>query len=155
MPATFTAVRGAFTPSTTNDNWTLQANSGFLGVVRSIGWGGRTQQSTAYRTRWAYPSAAPTGAGTTMTVQSTNPAQPATVSCISTYATTQPTLPAEPIGLHSVDWNGQGGEGVLNFPRRMGWVVAFVSGGVNQYLSCRNVVGTDASGSDYWVIWEE
>lgn len=161
MPATFTAVRGAFTPSLTNDNYTLHGVGlldGVVCVVRSIGWGGRTQQSISYRTRWVHPSSGSIGSATNLTVQSSNPAQTNVLACASTFATTQPTLPAEPENLFAVDWNTQGGEGVLNLHRAHGWrVIApnFIASRQQGQISCRNVVGTDANGSDYWVTWEE
>ena len=154
MAATFTAVRGAFTPSLTNDNWILLAGS-FARVTR-IGWGGRLQQSTAYRTRWCYPSVLPTGSQTQLSVQSSNPAVAQQSIAASAFSTTQPGLPAEPSNLFAIDWNAQGGEGVLALPNRSGWVAVIRSSiDLASLICCRNVVGTDANGSDYWLTWEE
>ena len=55
----FSGNQGAFTPSTSQDNWTLEADTaGDVGVVQSFGWGGRMTSSTGYRTRWVRPSTA-------------------------------------------------------------------------------------------------
>ena len=155
MP-TFTAGNGAFTPSTTNDNWTLDAvGTGVFGKIIAIGWGGRLTTSTGYRTRWVRPTAAGTGGKTALTIGFHQPNYTtAAFTATSTYATTQPTLPADPAGnLWAQDWNAQGGVGMIVLPLANPW---WVSTGVLQgAFSCRNIAGTDASGSSYEVTWEE
>jgi len=155
MP-TFSAGNGAFTPSTTNDNWTLDAvGTGVFGKIVAIGWGGRLTTSTGYRTRWTRPTAAGTGAKTAITLAYHQPNYTtAAFTATSTYASTQPTLAADPAGnLWAQDWNAQGGVGVLVMPLANPWFVA--TGVLQGCLSCRNVAGTDANGSEYMVTWEE
>jgi hypothetical protein len=155
MP-TFAGGNGAFTPSTTNDSWTIDAvGTGVFGKIVEIGWGGRLTTSTGYRTRWTRPTAAGTGAKTALTIAAHQPNYAAAAFTLtSTYATTQPTLPADPAGnLWAQDWNSQGGVGVIAMPLANPWWV--VTGVLQGALSCRNVAGTDASGSSYHVVWEE
>lgn len=155
MP-TFSGGNGAFTPSTTNDNWTIDAvGTGVFGKVVELTWGGSGTSSIGYRTRWTRPTAAGVGAKTALTLGFRQPNYAtAAFTLTSTYATTQPTLAADPAGnVFSMDWNVQGGGGVyippLNNP-------IWVSTGVLQgALSCRNTKGTDASLSSYQVTWEE
>lgn len=155
MP-TFSAGNGAFTPSTTNDNWTLDAvGTGVFGKIIAIGWGGRLTTSTGYRTRWTRPTAAGTGGKTALTLAFHQPNYTAAAfTATSTYATTQPTLAVDPAGnLWAQDWNAQGGVGMIVMPLANPWWVA--TGVLQGALSCRNVAGTDASGSEYMVTWEE
>lgn len=155
MP-TFTAGNGAFTPSTSNDNWTLDAvGTGVFGKVVAIGWGGQLTTSTGYRTRWTRPTTAGVGGKTALTLAFHQPNYTsAAFTATSTYATTQPVLAADPGGnLYAQSWNAQGGVGMIVLPLANPW---FVSTGVLQgALSCRNVNGTDANGSSYEVTWEE
>ncbi len=155
MP-TFSANQGAFTPSTTNDNWTLDAvGTGVFGKIIVIGWGGRLTTSTGYRTRWTRPTAAGTGAKTALTLAYHQPNYTtAAFTATSTYATTQPTLAADPSGnLWAQDWNAQGGVGAVVLPLANPWWVA--TGVLQGAFSCRNVAGVDANGSEYMVTWEE
>lgn len=155
MP-TFSAGNGAFTPSTTNDNWTLDAvGTGVFGKIVMIGWGGRLTTSTGYRTRWTRPTTAGTGAKTALTIGFSQPNYAAAAfTATSTYATTQPVLAADPSGnLWAQDWNAQGGVGVIVPPLANPWWVA--TGVLQGALSCRNIAGTDANGSSYHVEWEE
>ena len=155
MP-TYSGGNGAFTPSTTNDNYTLEAvGTGVFGKIVEIGWGGRLTTSTGYRTRWTRPTAAGTGARTAITVAFAQPNY-VTNACLltSTYASTQPTLAADPAGnLWAQDWNAQGGVGVIAMPLANPWWL--VTGVLQASISCRNIAGTDASGSSYHVTWEE
>src|SRR5215469_13832333 len=101
---------GSFQPSTTNDNWTLEAGTtvGVFGRVTQVSWGGSNTSSNGYRTRWTRPSTLATGAGTAITAAPGNPNYPAPGQCVlnSTYATTQPTLVADPgANLYATDWN--------------------------------------------------
>ncbi|MFQ5741988.1 MAG: hypothetical protein ACE5HV_00185 [Acidobacteriota bacterium] len=145
----------AFTPSLTDDNYTLEGDtSGDLAKVRMVNWGGELVASTAYRTRWVRPTTAGVGAGTAGSVEAHNPrfAAPLT-SFFTTYATTQPVLPATPDALFLTAWNAHGGLGILVLPPGMEWEVAF--GLLTASLSCRNLVGVDANGSTYGIGWEE
>src|SRR6266853_4630581 len=158
MPS-FAAGNGAFTPSTTNDNWSLdaQAVTGVFGRVTQVSWGGSGTSSIGYRTRWTRPSTLGTGAGTAITNAGNNPnfVTPA-LALFSTYATTQPTLVADPgTNLFAQDWNVQGGGGILILPLAQPWFILGNAGVNKQVLSCRNTKGTDASLSSYNVAWEE
>jgi YD repeat-containing protein len=156
MP-TFSGGNAAFTPSTTNDNWTLDfaATAHSFGKVVAFGWGGSLTTSTGYRTRWTRPTAAGTGTRTALTLAYNQPFYTAAgATLVSTYATTQPTLAADPSGnLHRQDWNAQGGLGYIALPlANPWWGQADTLVGA---ISCRNTLGTDANGSSYHVSWEE
>lgn len=154
MPG-FSAERGAFTPATSNDNWTLFADTaGDVGEVMAFGWGGRLTTSTGYRTRWCRPSTAGVGAATALANEAYTPGY-ATPLCIvaSTFATTQPALPADPDNLFAIDWNAHGGVGYIVLPLDGRWKV--INGVLQGQISCRNVAGVDANGSSYSVSWME
>ena len=162
MPATFTAVRGAFTPSSTNDNCTLHGvglAAGNICWLKQIGWGGRLQQSTAYRTRWFYPSAGSSGSATNLTAQGSNPAASQVFNCASTFAVLQITPPADPQNLYALDWNAQGGEGSLTLPINKYWAVLHAGATFGSiqvgHIGCRNTAGFDANGSHYTMVWVE
>lgn len=155
MP-TFTAGNGQYTPSLTNDNWTLDAvGTGVFGKIIAVGWGGSLTTSSGYRTRWVRPTAVATGGKTALTIGFHQPNYvTAAFTATSTFATTQPTLPADPAGnLYATDWNGQGGLGILIMPLANPWWI--VTGVLTGEFSCRNTKGIDASGSSYEVTWEE
>jgi hypothetical protein len=158
MPS-FSGGNGQFTPSLTNDNWTLdaQAVTGVFGKVTSFSWGGSLTTSSGYRTRWTRPSTLGTGAGTAITNAPGNPNYTSPgCALFSTYATTQPTLVADPgANLHAEDWNGQGGSGVIILPLAQPWYVLGNAGANKQQLSCRNTKGVDPSGSSYNLSWME
>lgn len=155
--SSFSAERGAHTPSASNDNWTLEANAaGEIGKITTIGWGGRGTTSTGYRTRWTRPTTNPTGAATTLTPGNANPTVSPTCAVASTYATTQPTLASDPAGnLWAQDWNLVGGGGAIVLPLKGEWIVVNSATAGHGYISCRNVAGTDASLSNYTVSWDE
>lgn len=155
MPATFTASRGAFTPSLSADNWTLQTEPTTMAFVRRISWGGRTSNSSPYRTRWCIPAVAPSGSPTFLSQVASNHGVSTVVRAVSAYATTAATLPAESSNLFAQDWNAQGGEGELCFARSKAWVImALNAQTVNSFLCCRNTQGADANASEYSVTWE-
>ncbi len=155
MP-TFNAGNTAFTPSTTNDNLTLDAiGTGVFGKVIIIGWGGQLTTSTGYLTRWVRPTTAGTGTRTALTIGYDQPNYTtAAFLATSTYGTAQPVLPSNPAGnLWTQSWNAQGGVGAIVMPLANPWWVA--TGVLQGALSCRNVNGTDANGSSYQITWEE
>lgn len=157
MPS-FSGGQGAFTPATGNDNWTLDALTTAVASIKvtMISWGGSNSSSNGYRTRWTRASTLGVGAGTAITTQPDNPSYAASAaSLFSTYATTQPVLPADPNNLFAIDWNNQGGSGVIIHPLQQPWY-AIANGGVNkQEINCRNTKGTDASLSSYTLTWME
>jgi hypothetical protein len=153
--ATFSGGNGAFTPSTSADNWVLDADTaGDVGQVVSIGWGGRLTTSTGYRTRWARPSTNAGSTFTTLNPQSGNPG--ASPLCrIGTFATAA-TLGTDPgNNLFAQDWNAHGGLGFVVLPLASPWIVANSATAGHQQIACRNVAGTDANGSNYTVSWSE
>ncbi|MDE2426351.1 MAG: hypothetical protein KGO96_10650 [Elusimicrobia bacterium] len=156
MPS-FSGGNASFTPSTTNDNWTLDfgVTGGTFGKVVSFAWGGSLTTSTGYRTRWTRPTAAGGGARTLLTLGAGQPNYPTPGGAlVSTYGSSQPTLASDPAAnLFREDWNAQGGGGYVALPPNSPWWV--VSGVLNSAISCRNLVGTDANGSSYHVTWEE
>jgi hypothetical protein len=153
MP-TFAGGNGAFTPSTSQDNWILNAGSaGLFGKVVAFSWGGRLTTSTGYRTRWTRPTTGASGTFTSLTPAVAQPNYAAPGLSFGTYATAA-TLAGDPAGnLWAQDWNAQGGSGAIVLPLANPWWV--VNAVLTGQISCRNVAGTDANGSTYGLTWEE
>jgi len=156
MPS-FAGGNGAFTPSTSVGNWHLDAlgSAGPFGRVTQVSWGGSGTSSIGYRTRWSRPSTL----GTTPSagVLSYNNPNYATAGCAFNLSYSgNPAYTADPgNNLFAMDWNVQGGGGILVLPIAQPWFI-LGNGGVNkQQLSCINTKGTDASLSSYNVAWEE
>lgn len=158
MPS-FAGGNGAFTPSTSNDNWTLdaQATTGVFARATQISWGGSNTSSNGYRTRWTRAATNATGAGTAIVLAYNNPNYTTAAAQLnSTYATTQATLTADPgNNLFAIDWNNQGGSGILVLPLAQPWFILGNGGNNKSQLCCRNTKGVDASLSSYNVAWEE
>lgn len=159
MP-TFTAMRDSFTPAaftvSSAPNWCLDAvGTGVFGKVVMINWGGSLTASTGYSTRWARPTASGTGAKTAIVLGYAQPNYTvAAFTATSSYGTSQPVFPAQSVGdLYNQNWNAQGGVGVIVHPLNNPWWVA--TGVLAGALGCQNYTGTDASGSNYGVEWEE
>lgn len=161
MP-TFNAMRDNFTPSsfttTSAPNWVLDAGAaatGTFGKVVMINWGGSLTASTAYATRWVRPTTAGTGSATNITLGYNQPNYAtAAMAVVSSYGTTQPTVPAQSVGdLYTQNWNAQGGVGVIVLPLANPWWVS--KGVLISAIECQNYIGTDANGSSYGVMWEE
>ena len=157
MP-TMTSGNGAFTPSTSADNWVWDTQStNIFGKVVAIGWGGRLTTSTAYRTRWTRPTTAAAGTFTALTSAYHQPNYTSFGSRVGTFSNNA-TLAADPGGnLWAQDWNAQGGVGMIVMPLANPWwcVGAAGAGALQGQIACRNVAGTDASGSSYEVTIEE
>lgn len=153
MP-TMTAGNGAFTPSTTQDNWTWDTQTaGVFGKVVAIGWGGRLTTSTNYRTRWFRPATSATGTFTTLSPAYHQPNYTSFGSRIGTFVTSS-TAQTDPGGnLWAQDWNAQGGVGMIVMPLANPWWG--VNGVLQGQICCRNVSGTDANGSSYEITVEE
>ena len=154
MPA-YQAAVSTFTPSLTDDNWTLEGDTaGDYGEVVAIGWGGELTTSTGYRTRWVRPTTSGVGAGTAGTPEDHSPGYSTPlISFFTTYATTQPVLPASPIALFLQSWNEHGGLGYVALPLASPWLIR--NGLLQDSISCRNLAGVDANGSSYQVTWNE
>lgn len=144
----------SITPITTNDNWTLGPGAAnIFGKIYGIFWGGQMTTSAGYATRWVRP----TTVGTTATAITIGYGQPNFVTAglaIASTWTTAPVIPATGVGnLFAQSWNAQGGQGSIILPLdKEWWVVGTVLTG---QISCRNVSGTDASGSSYFCDWKE
>ena len=153
MP-TMTSGNGAFTPSTSADNWTWDSQSaGVFGKAVAIAWGGSSTTSTGYRTRWMRPTNGQSGTFTSLTNAYHQPNYQTFGSRIGTFTQNFP-LPTDPAGnLFATDWNAQGGVGMIIMPLANPWWVA--TGVLQGALSCRNIAGVDAAGSEYSVSWEE
>jgi hypothetical protein len=157
MP-TMTSGNGAFTPSTSADNWVWDLNTaGVFGKVIAIGWGGRLTTSTAYRTRWTRPTSAASGTFTALTSAYHQPNYTSFGSRVGTFSNAA-TLPADPGGnLWAQDWNAQGGVGMVVMPLANPWwgVGPTQTGPLQGQIACRNIQGTDANGSSYECSIEE
>lgn len=154
MP-TFQGGNGAFTPTTTQDNWTLdtKATAGVFGKIVEIGWGGSLATSTGYRTRWTKPGTVGSSTFTSLNPVGANPQYNTPTMQLGTFATA-PVLQADPgFNLWAQNWNGQGGVGVIVLPLANPWWL--VNAATTGQVSCRQVTGTDASGSSFHVGWEE
>src|ERR1043166_790885 len=87
MPS-FTFSNGAFTPATTNDNITIDADTaGEVAKVVSIGWGGRFTTSTGYRPRGTRPTTAGASTFTALTKASHSPGYDTPTTRGGTFAT--------------------------------------------------------------------
>lgn len=147
---TYSGNTGAITPSTSDDNWTLDAVSAGIGKIKEFYWGGGATTSTAMHTRVARANGE-AGSQTTGNVSEYGGAdQPANkVDFVTTYGTTQPSLNAADI--FSMSWNAHGG--VVRWladPDEEIWVQ---TGQTLDLISCRNSAGTATS--SYGVIWSE
>lgn len=153
MPS-FAANNGAFTPSTSQDNYTVDSQTaGVFGKIVMINWGGRLTTSTGYRTRWTRPTTIGSSTFTALTLAYEQPNYTSAGARCGTFATA-PVLASDPAGnLFATDWNAQGGVGVVVHPLADPWW--FVNGVLTGQISCRNIAGTDAAGSSYGVKWEE
>lgn len=152
MPG-FTGNQAAHTPSTSTDNYTLDADAaGDNARIRWIGWGGERTSSTAYRTRWVRPTTAATSTFTAIGTEVQNPGFGTALCRFGTFATAA-VIPAAPDALYTTSWNAHGGLGMIVLPQGMEWII--INGLLQGQLSCRNDVGTDASGSSYSLGWEE
>lgn len=152
----FTGSNSGHTPSTSVDNWTLDAGvAGEVGRILSISWGGELIVSTGYHTRWVRPLTAGVGALTAIAPGLVNPNSGApALEFGQGFATTEPILPAEKVGdLHNQNWNAHGGLGYVSLPLASPWQL--INGALLDQLSCRNLAGVDAGGSSYGVTWDE
>ena len=150
MPWAFSGSVLSITPSTTDDNWTLDAVSAGIGKLKEVHWGGQATTSTAMATRVARANgeAGAQTAGNVANLEGEgNPAN--VLDFVTTYATTQPSLNAADI--YGESWNDHGG--VVRWladPEEEVWVI---SGQTLDLISCRNSVGTGVS--SYSGKWTE
>ena len=148
--AQYTGSRLNRTPTTSQDEWTLDATTGEVGALYFVEAGGEVTASAAMRTRWATSSGA-AGALTALTsILKTDPMQQALANLIafgSPYATTQPTLDAG--DWYAESWNAHGG--LVRYQAALPQDELVIIG--PKTVSCRNVVGTSLS--SYLAKWRE
>ena len=150
MGWTFSGSVRSITPSTSDDNWTLDAVSHGIGKLLEFWWGGETTTSTAMATRVAR-SSGEAGGQTAIDVTNDQGATEPTnlIDLVSTYATTQPTLNAADIV--GISWNAHGG--LVRWVAGQQDDIMLVTGQALDLISCRNSVGVGVS--SYGVRWEE
>lgn len=140
----------SITPSTTDDNWTLDAVSAGIGKLKEVHWGGQATTSTAMATRVAR-SNGEVGAQTAGNVAKLEGQGVPTndIDFVTTYATTQPTLEAG--DLFAESWNAHGG--VIRWNADFEEEIWLITGQTLDLISCRNSVGTGTS--SYSGKWTE
>lgn len=150
MPWGFSGSVIGITPSTTDDNWALDAVSAGIGKLKEVHFGGEATTSTAMRTRVSRANGeagGQTGGNVANLEGEGNPAN--VLDFVTTYATTQPTLNAA--DLYAESWNDHGG--VIRWladPEEEIWLI---SGQTLDLISCRNAAGTGTS--SYSAKWTE
>ena len=150
MAWSYSGNTGSITPSTSDDNWTLDAVDAGIGKVKEVYWGGEATTSTAMRTRISRANAE-AGSQTNGNVSEFGGAdQPANkVDFVTTYGTTQPTLASA--DLFAISWNAHGG--VVRWLADPDEEIWLITGQTLDLISCRNSTGTATS--SYGVIWQE
>jgi hypothetical protein len=150
MPWSYSGGVRSITPSTSDDNWTLDAVSAGIGKVKEFSWGGQATSSTAMQTRVSRANSE-AGSLTTGNVANLEGQGVPTndVDFVTTYGTTQPTLNAADI--FSLSWNDHGG--VVRWVADPEEEVWLITGQTLDLISCRNAVGT--ASSSYGVVWSE
>lgn len=144
MGGLYAGMVSSITPSTSDDNWTLDdTGNSAMAYIKEFWWGGEATSSTAMHTKVARSGSA-AGAGTAGDVQQVDEGSETNrVAFYTTYATTQPTL--DPGALWAISWNANGG--TVRWAHAVGFRL------VNETVSCRNSVGTATS--SYGVHWQE
>lgn len=148
--AKYSGVVRSITPSTTDDNWALEAGASESCKIGRIHWGGEASASTPMHTRTAR-SDSQTGATTVGNVAKLHPNSVTNVVAYAlTFATTQPTLNAG--DLFSESWNSYGG--LVIWTATPGVDEFYLLGAATELgISNRNSVGTGVS--SYGTVWEE
>jgi len=148
-PATFTPTAS----TTTLNTWVLTVlTTGQLAKVKMISWGGDGTSLVGYVTRWARVSNTPATPTALLIAASAQQVTP-TATC-NTYGTVA-TGTADN-NLFKINWNVQGGGGVVVLPIGGEWfIVGGALGTAFNQIGCGNVTGTDANLSSYHLQWEE
>jgi hypothetical protein len=153
MPWTYSGTVESITPSTSDDNWTLDAVSAGVGKLKEVFWGGESTSSTAMRTRVARASGeAGTGTAGNVAKYEGQGAPANDIDFFTTYAnggSAQPTLNAA--SLFALSWNNQGG--VVRWLADVDEEIWLITGQTLDLISCRNAVGTGTS--TYGTVWSE
>ena len=163
------STQNTFTPTLTNPvagttnagNYTLMAGTstapvvGTMGKVKYVSWGGASTTSVGFRTRWARPSTDPTGNAAALTFSKSNPVSTATCAPVLQWASSGPTVAAEPANLFAISWNVLGGGGILVLPIGSEWMVVGSATIGTSYITCINTAGVTADVSSYSIQWSE
>jgi len=152
MPWDYTGSAEGITPSTSDDNWTLDAVSAGVGEVTEVYWGGETTTSTAMRTRVARSSGegtSPTALNVAKLAGTDTPTNQ--IDLVATYtAGNQPTLASG--SLLAMGWNAHGGMfRWVAGPREGFFLISGIT--AEDLISCRNAAGVGQS--TYGVHWKE
>jgi len=148
-PSTFTPTAS----TTTLNSFVLTVlTAGQLAAVKMISWGGDGTSLVGYVTRWARVTNTP-ATPTALLIASTNPGVTPIATC-NTYGTVA-TGTADN-NLFKINWNVQGGGGVIVLPIGGEWrTTGGALGTTYSQIGCGNVTGTDANLSSYTITWEE
>lgn len=147
----YSAFAREITPSTTDDNWIVEAQTAEVGFITNIWWGGNVTTSTNATTRTTRGSGQ-AGAGTAGNIAKHGNDQTALLAFFTTYATTQPTLNAG--DLVALSWNMHGG--VVRIALSIEEAFQLIGKATPDELSTicnRNATGV--SSSTYGVTWKE
>jgi hypothetical protein len=145
-----------FTPTastTTLNTFVLTTlTAGQLTKTKMISWGGDGTSLIGYITRWARVTNTP-ATPTALLLSSTNPGV-TPIATANTYGTVA-TGTADN-NLFKINWNVQGGGGVIVLPIGGEWqTVGGALGTTFNQIGCGNVTGADANLSSYTITWEE
>ena len=142
MPWGYSGSVRSITPSTTDDNYTLDAVSAGIGRLKEIHFGGEATTSTAMHTRVARANAEAGGQNLGNVAKMEGQGVPSNdIDFNLTYDTTQPTLNAADI--YTESWNCHGGVfRWLADPEEEIWLI---TGQTLDLISCRNSVGVGTS----------
>lgn len=149
-PATFTPVA-----STTDANAAVLSvlTVGQMAKVKMINWGGDGTSLVGYITRWARitnTAATPTA----RTISNTGSTTVTPQATCNTYGT--PATATADTFLFKMNWNVQGGGGVVVLPIGGEWfVVGGALGTAFNQIGIGNIAGADANLSNYSTTWEE
>jgi len=148
-PSTFTPTAS----TTTLNTYVLTTlTTGQLSKTKMISWGGDGTSLVGYITRWSRVTNTPV-TPTALLIASTNPGVTPIATC-NTYGTVA-TGTADN-NLFKINWNVQGGGGVIVLPIGGEWqTVGGALGTVFNQIGCGNVTGADANLSSYTITWEE
>lgn len=152
----FSGVRQSITPVTANDNYTLHAATGELGIVLAISATGEATASTAMSTRWASTlwvgSTIVTGNAQRHGIGTGLSNTPAQAIDFATGWTTQPNLPTAQSYFPSGSWNALGGSLYWRSAGEDESIIIYSAGAATNFC-CRNSTGTGVS--SYSVLWRE
>jgi len=148
--ALFTGTRLNRTPTGSQDEWTLDADSGEVGALYFVEAASESTTTAAMRTRWCYSTGSAGALSTLSSVEVTDPVQHGVTNLIdfgSPYASPQPTLANG--DWYAEGWNALGG--LVRYQAALPQDELIIIG--PKTVSCRNVTGTAVS--DFIAKWRE